>query len=392
MSPRDESEYSAPGRVSAPRSPTELIPGELDCHHVSMPSMSEALRLLALGCLLLTVPVMAEHALLVSGNGSDLHAFTLSESGSLVAGAATPSGQNPSFCAFSPAGRAVYVIQERGDGAVRAYARDPASGALRDLNQVPSGGKGPCHVSLDPSGRWLFVAHYGSGHVTVFPVHTDGSIGAMSDRHQAGVNAHMAITDPSGKFVYVPCKGSDAIAQYRFDAENGRLLPLDPPMVATATGAGPRHIVFTADSSQAYVVNELNQTVTCYQVEAGCLQPGASISTLPADYTGANTTAHIVLSLDQRTLYASNRGHDSVAIFSRDGAGVLTVLGHVGPSEGLTTPRHFALSPDGHFLVVAAQDSDELLTYAVTTAGMLSLSSRTPCPGRPCCVVFSPSP
>ncbi len=353
--------------------------------------MPALLRVLALVCLLFTVPIMAEQTLLVSGYGSELHAFTLSDAGILVAGATTLGGQNPSFCALSANGRGVYVIQERVDGAVRAYARDPATGALTELNQVPSGGKGPCHLSLDPSGKWVFIAHYGSGYVSVFPLLADGSIGAMSDRQLAGINAHMAITDPSGHFVYVPCKGSDAIAQYHFDAENGRLQPLEPPTVTTAPGAGPRHMVFTADGNQAYVVNELNQTVTCYQVDAGHLLAGASVSTLPAAYTGANTAAHIVLSPDQHTLYVSNRGHDSIAIFSRDDLGLLTAQGHVGPSDGLTTPRHFALSPDGQVLIVAAQDSDALLTYAVAAHGSLTLTGRSPCSGRPCCVIFAPS-
>lgn len=345
--------------------------------------------LLAVCCLLPTLTSMETTLVHASGYGPQIHAFHLTTTGDLVPISQSPGGRNPSFLAVHPRGHRAYALNEITEGRVLAFTRDAHTGALSERGAVASGGQGPCHLSLTPDGRWLLVAHYGSGHVAVIPIDDNGDIGNATDVQEPGRHAHMAITNPAGTHVYVPCLGSNHIAQYRLDAEHGRLIPLDPPVVATAPDAGPRHLVFNADGSHAYVINELNNTVTAYQVAAnGTLHPGASVPTVPTDFSGGNSTAHIVLSPDGRTLWGSNRGHDSLAHFRVGDDGSLTPTGHTSVDDDLRTPRHFAISPDGRFLIAAAQDGDALLRYAVNADGTLQLLGRTPCDGKPCCVVF----
>lgn len=345
--------------------------------------------LLAVCCLLPTVGAMDNLLLHVSGYGPQIQAFHLTPTGELVPLSGSAGGQNPSFLALHPTGPWAYAINETGEGRVRGFTRDPLTGALTERTKVASGGKGPCHLSVTPDGRWLLVAHYGSGHVALLPIDADGIVGAATDVREAGRNAHMAITDPAGTVVYVPCLGSNHIALYRIDSEAGRLVPLDPPTVATAPGAGPRHLTFTADGRRAYVINELNSTITAYTVpDNGVLVAGASVSTLPDDFAQRNKTAHLVLSPDGRTLWGSNRGHDSLARFRVADDGTLTASGHDAVGDGLKTPRHFAVSPDGRFLIAAAQGADLLLRYAVEADGSLRLLGSTPCAGKPCSVVF----
>jgi len=345
--------------------------------------------LLAVCCLLPTVGAMDNLMLHVSGYGPQIQAFHLTPTGDLVPLSSSEGGQNPSFLALHPHGPWAYALNEAGEGRVLGFTRDPLTGALTERTRVASGGKGPCHLSVTPDGRWLLVAHYGSGHVALLPIDADGVVGAPSDVREAGRNAHMAITDPAGRFVYVPCLGSNHIALYRIDSEQGQLVPLDPATVTTAPGAGPRHLTFSANGSRAYVINELNSTITAYSVqENGALVAHATVPTLPEGFSARNTTAHIVLSPDGRTLWGSNRGHDSLARFRVADDGSLSVSGHDAVGDGLKKPRHFAISPDGRFLIAAAQDADLLLRYAVNDDGSLRLLGSTPCPGKPCSVVF----
>lgn len=323
----------------------------------------------------------------LSGYGPDIHAATFAE-GILTLGAASPAGPNPSFVARHPTLPRLYAVSESGDGKVRAF-RIADDGALTRTGEQTSGGKGPCHVSVSPDGRWVLAANYGSGHVVVLPLDDDGELGAPSDVQQPGVNAHMAITDPSGANAYVPCKGSDWIAQ--FALSEGRLVPLDPPTVATKAGAGPRHLVFADDGKRAYGINELDQTITAYTRDGdGRLTAVASVPTLPEGFTGRNTTAHIALSVDGRFCYGSNRGHDSIVRYRVAADGSLADPAWTETTDGLKTPRHFALSPDGAFLLAAAQGGNEVLVYAIDGEGLLRLAARTPVPGKPCCVVFAP--
>lgn len=330
---------------------------------------------------------LAAMDLYVSGYGPSIHTFTLNDVGELTLRATSVGGKHPSFLALHPTKPWVYAVNE-GDGSLRAFHAED-DGTLRLLNTAASGGKGPCHCAVSPDGRWLLAANYGSGHVALLPIADDGSLGAAATVLLAGKHAHMAITDPSGTHVYVPCKGSDHIAQYALSDDT--LVPLDPAEVAVDAGAGPRHLVFSNDGQRAYLVNELANTVTALSRDgaSGQLHVLASAPTLPEDFTGTSTAAHIVLNAAETVIYTSNRGHNSLARFTIVDGSTLTLRDFSGQDQGLATPRHFALSPDGHFLIAAAQKGDELLTYAVATDGALSLVGRTPCAGNPCCVVFT---
>jgi 6-phosphogluconolactonase len=206
----------------------------------------------------------------------------------------------------------------------------------------------------------------------------------------------MAMTDPSGKFVYIPCKGSDHIAQYRLDAQNGKLVPLDPPTAPTAAGAGPRHMAFHPNGKYAYVIMELNNTLARYTFDAakGTLSDPKTAPTLPKDFAGKNTTAHVLVSPDGRFVYGSNRGHNSIAIFAVNAAdGAPEVLGHETGGGEIKTPRNFTLDLNGRNLLVASQSGDCVTVFQIDGAsGLLKKLSGQPTTLKPSFVGVLPRP
>jgi 6-phosphogluconolactonase len=295
--------------------------------------------------------------------------------------------ENPSFLALHPGGRLLYAVGESGDfrgektGAVSAFAVDPANGDLTLLNQQPSQGTGPCHLVVDGSGRVVLVANYGSGTVAALPVAEDGRLGEPSSVHshigtgphesrQEGPHAHGIVLDPAQGRAFVADLGADRIFVYDLDAAVARLTPSDPPSVALAPGAGPRHVAFDPAGQHLYSINELDSTVTVlrYDAATGGLEIVESVSTLPEGFAGESWTAELELSPDGRFLYASNRGHDSLAVFAVDRAtGRLTLLGHV--STGGRWPRHFSVHPGGRWLLAANQRSDSIVPFRVDPQG-----------------------
>jgi len=313
---------------------------------------------------------------------------------------------NPSFLAVHPTGCYLYVANEVDDfggqraGAVSAFAIDAQTGALCPLNQRSSVGDGPCHLIVDASGEFVLVANYGGGSVAVLPILDDGSLDEASDfiqhrgsgtnpQRQAGPHAHSVVLDPANRFAFVADLGLDRLMIYRFDAERGRLLPNEPAFVSLRPGAGPRHFTFHPDGRHAYVINELDNTVTAfdYDPERGALREVQTLSTLPAGYAEVNYCADIHIAPSGRFLYGSNRGHDSIALFSVDGAGRLTLLGHE-PTGG-HWPRNFALDPAGRFMWVANQESDSITRFAAdANTGRLTALGRIAVP-RPVCIQFA---
>ncbi len=178
-----------------------------------------------------------------SGYASTIAWFTVdTATGALApAGSVASFGASPSFLAHNAAMTNLYAVDENATGRVGAYAIDPASGALTFLNSVSSGGNGPAFLSVDGTGRYVLVANYGDGTVSILPVGAGGRVGAASDTRNAGSEAHMIVADPTNHFVFVPCKGADYVAQFVFDPGTGKLTPNAAPHVATAAGAGPRH-------------------------------------------------------------------------------------------------------------------------------------------------------
>jgi 6-phosphogluconolactonase len=318
--------------------------------------------------------------------------------------------KNPSFLNLHPTKPVLYAAMEIGDfngqkaGGVAAFAIDPATLTLEPLNQQPSGGQGPCYVAVDPTGRAALVANYGGCTVASLPVNGDGSLGAPAsvEQHtgsgpnagrQKNPHAHSFVPAPGGKFALAANLGNDSVFVYAIDPATAKLTPATPPFVKAAPGAGPRHIAFAPDGRFVYVVNELNNTVCTYawSADAGTLREVQTITTLPADFAADNTTAEVAVHPSGRFVYASNRGHNSIAGFKVDPQnGTLISLGHWG-TQG-DTPRHFAIDPGGRFLVVANQRTNNLVAFRVDAeTGMLEPTGSTAKVASPTCVRFLPA-
>lgn len=312
--------------------------------------------------------------------------------------------KNPSFLALHPSGRFLYAVGEvssfdgKPSGAVSAFAVDPKTGDLTLLNQQSSEGAGPCHVTVDKSGTHVLVANYGGGTVAVLPIGADGRLAPASSVqvHQgSGPNkgrqekphAHGIYLSADGRFAFAPDLGADRVFVYRYDAARGTLEPHGA--AALPPGSGPRHLAFDPKETHAYVINELLSTITlmAWDRAAGTLTPGESTSALPAGFAGTSWTAEVAVSPDGRFVYGSNRGHDSLAVFSRDAAtGRLTPAGHV-PAGG-KTPRHFTFDPTGQLVLVGHQGSDTISVFrADAKTGQLAPVGGTLSVGKPVCLL-----
>jgi len=338
-----------------------------------------------------------------SGASEGIYLFELDR----VSGALEPKGlaaktANPSFLALGPGNRRLYAVGELdANGGVSAFAVDAATGKLELLNRQPSGGRGPCHLCVDPSGRHVLVANYSSGSAAVLPIASDGSLaeprsvvqheGSGPDpKRQQGPHAHSVHLDAAGRFAFVADLGLDRIFIYRFDASKGTLGPHDPPSAHVAPAAGPRHLAFHPSGRYVYVNNEMGCTVTAfkYDAERGTLSELQVIGTLPEDWREPNTTAEILVHPSGKFLYCSNRGHDSIAIFTIDPTtGRLTAAGHQSTSGA--TPRNFGIDPAGQWLIAANQKSDTLQVFRIASeSGRLEpAGSPVPVP-TPVCVKF----
>ncbi|MDB4954927.1 MAG: 6-phosphogluconolactonase [Myxococcales bacterium] len=279
----------------------------------------------------------------------------LAPSGSIAA-----FGASPSFLAIDRT--RLYAVSEA-TSRVGAYTIDQASGALAFLEDASSGGTGPAHVSVDRSGKYVFVANYGDGSVAVLPVRTSG-IGAPQQTLVVGSHAHQIIADPSNRYVFVPCLGANYVAQFAFDAATGMLTP--NARLATAPGAGPRHLAFAPDGIHAYLINEVDSTLSALSLDpaTGRLTPLQTVSTRAAGATGANTTAEVSVHPSGRFVYGSNRGDNNIVTYAiAPGTGMVSLVGHTS-TQG-TTPRSFTLDPSGAFLYAANQGSDSVVPFTI---------------------------
>lgn len=325
-------------------------------------------------------------------------------SGAWTDGRLAAATDNPSFLAVDPGERHLYCVHG-GDAfsRVSAFAIDPRTGDLRFLNAQPSGGRNPVHLAVDPTGRMLAVANYADGTVAALPLAPGGALGpptavlplaGATGPHpveQTRAQPHHCPFDPAGRFVVVPDKGLDRLVVYRADPARATLAPHDPPAVATRPGAGPRHAAFHPRAPHAYVVNELDATVAVHAYDAarGALRPGQVVSTLPPGAAGASTGAELAVAPSGRFLYASNRGHDSIAVFAiAPETGALAPVGWT--ATGGRTPRFFTLDPAGHRLYVANQSSDTIVPFRVDPHdGTLTPTGAAIATGSPACIVFA---
>jgi 6-phosphogluconolactonase (cycloisomerase 2 family) len=310
---------------------------------------------------------------------------------------------NPSFLAVDPQQRFLYCVHGGSGQGVSAFAISPSDGALTYLNTQPSGGTNPVHLSIHPTGSWMVVANYTGATVAMLPIAPDGTLGSPTHVlgltgepgpdpiEQAGPHPHDIPLDPAGRFALVPDKGLDRVFVFRVDTVLGKLVPTSQGSIPARPGAGPRHAAFHPNGVFSYVINELDSTVAAYAFDAdsGALTPLQVIASLPAEFAGRSTGAEIAVAPDGKFVYASNRGHDSIVIFSADpNTGLLTTIGWE-PTQG-RQPRHFALDPSGTFLYVANQASDSITTFAIDgTTGRLTPTGQVVHTGSPVSIVFA---
>jgi 6-phosphogluconolactonase len=314
---------------------------------------------------------------------------------------------NPTFLCVHPTEPFLYAVSEvrefgdRRNGAVHAFVTDRDTGGLTPLNVQPSGGAGPCHVSIDSTGRLVLAANYASGSVVALPVAADGRLGpatATLQHHghsvhpdrQTAPHAHSITPSPDNRFAVAADLGIDRILVYRMDPASGRLWANDPPSAPIAPGAGPRHLAFHPRLPFVYVITELGNTVVTFEWDdaGGLLHERQTVSTLPSGFTGISSGAEIRVDAGGRFLYGSNRGHDSLAVFRIDGSsGLLSPVAHT-PTQG-GHPRHFTLHRSGNWALVANRDNDSIVVFRRDPAtGQLTATGHSATASMPVCLVF----
>ena len=332
------------------------------------------------------------------------------ETGALSAPELVAELSNPEFLALHPNGKVVYVLtrmdtpQNKGGGAVAAFALEPGSGRLTLLNQQPADGGSLTHLAVDATGRMLVAASYGGGYVVSFPLEADGRLrahatwlnqtgplGPVKDRQNAP-HPHSVTLSPDNRFAFIADLGVDRVFSYALSPDHGTIAPNEAGAVTIKPGAGPRHTKFSPDGKSFYVLDELDGTVTAcrYDAARNATEPFQRVSTTPDDYTGRQSCSEIRVHPGGRFVYAANRGNNTLTVFARDGAtGALTRVESV-PTGG-SNPRNFSLTPDGAWLLCGHQDSVNLTVFKVDAAtGRLTPTPHTASVSKAVCVLFLP--
>ena len=338
------------------------------------------------------------------GDSGGIYAYRFdSGSGQMTSLGLAAELANPSFLAIHPNRRFLYAVTEdfQGGGVVSAYEINHEDGKLTLLNEVPSSGNGPCHVNVDATGRMIAVANYGAGSTATFPIKEDGSLSeaasvmqhegsSVNEARQKGPHAHSVNFSPDNRFVVTADLGTDELYVFRADPATGKIEPNDPPTAKVHPGGGPRHFTFHPSGRYSYAINELDSTVTAfsYDAERGAMEVIQTISTLPEGYEERTHTAEVVAHPSGKFLYGSNRGHDSIAVFSVDeGTGKLTSVEQV-PTGG-KIPRNFALDPTGMYLFAENQATDDVFQFSVNQeTGRLTPTGQKLSVGAPVCLRF----
>jgi 6-phosphogluconolactonase len=288
-------------------------------------------------------------------------------------------GNGPGFLAFSPNKDFLYSIYGKGtlndgNGAVMAFKIDAFTGLLSKVNEQSVGGKGPAHISIDPKGRFAYTANYGDASVTVFPINADGSLAKASDyvkhtgsstnpQRQKEPHPHSSIPSADGKFLYVSDLGTDKIVIYEV-LDNGKLKPASVPFVQVAAGSGPRHFKIHENGNFAYSVDELSNTIVAFKVnkKTGALTILERLTMLPEGYSEVTYASDVHFSPDNKFIYATNRGHESVVIYGVNAkTGKLNMIGH--ESTGGKHPRNFMVSKNGEYVLVGNTNTDNVVVF-----------------------------
>jgi 6-phosphogluconolactonase len=345
------------------------------------------------------------------GDSEGIYIYKINlETGDLLSVGVQSGVANPSFLAIHPNHRYLYSVAEVAEfaemdsGGVAAFAINQETGLLTSLNQQPSMGKGPCHVSVDNSGKNLLIANYSGGSVTVVPITAEGRLAepscsikhegsSVDPRRQKKPYAHSINPGPEGKFVFAADLGTDKVFVYRLDPTSGILVPNEPPWATVAPGSGPRHFSFHPDGRFAYVINEMACTITAfsYDSDLGVLTEIQTVPTLPAGVDlEKKSTAEVLLSPSGKFLYGSNRGHDSIVVFAVDEkTGTLSLVEHES-TQG-ETPRNFGIDPTGRFLLAANQNSNTVVVFRINAnTGELEPTGEVVQIPVPVCVRFLP--
>ncbi len=313
---------------------------------------------------------------------------------------------NPGFLAFHPEKPVLYAVGEPktafadGTASIAAFHRVDDR-PLEFIGEASTGGKGACHLAIDATGSTVAIANYSDGIIATVRLDQNGRPGEINSliankgsgpnqSRQEGPHAHGVYFDSASQHLIVPDLGLDQVLIYPFNANSSKLGAALPAM-ATAPGSGPRHMAFSPGEEHAYIINELDNTILTASYAEGKLTAISTIPTLPKDFTGESTTSEIEVHSNGKYVYASNRGHDSIAVYQRDPAtGALTFIQHA-PCGG-KTPRHFKIDPSGKWLLCAHQNSNTLSVLSIDAkTGILSAPKHTISAPNPTCLLFVPA-
>ena len=324
------------------------------------------------------------------------------DTGELATPVLAAEAKNPSFLEIHPNGKFLYAVSESGGaGIVSAYAIDSETKNLKLLNSQPSGGSGPCHVNIDYTGKNVLIANYGSGSASVIPIKPDGSLAkptgfvqhegsSINPQRQKSPHAHSINVSPDNRFAFVADLGLDKVMIYKLDVDKGTITANDPAYAKVKPGAGPRHFSFGVDGKYAYVINELDATITAFSYEplSGTLTEIQTITTLPDEFAGRNSCAEVRVHPSGRFLYGSNRGHNSIAVYRiNKSKGTLTFVEH--EKAEIKTPRNFNIDPTGKFCLVANQGGNSVVVFQINPkTGALEPTGNKISIGKPVCIRF----
>ena len=308
--------------------------------------------------------------------------------------------QDPSWVIVHPSGKFLYAANEMDKGStISAFSIDAKSGRLTLLNQQPAQGEGPCHLAFDRTGKFLLTANYSTGNAVVYRISSDGKLDEHTatvtnqgqpgpHKHQKGPHAHWIGASKDNHIVYVADLGLDKVLAYKFDAAKGTLT-LSGSAVAKP-GAGPRHVALAADEKFMYLLGELDSTVTVFAHDKDSFKSVQVVPMLPTGFSGRNDAAEIEIHPSGKFLYASNRGHDSFAVYAIDQKkGTLTQV-EIVPTSG-KEPRHFAIDPTGHFLLAENQNTNQIVEFRIDqSTGKLTPTGETLTTPSPICIWFLP--